>query len=139
MTSLSSGMIDDARAPHVSYTAHVITYNRLTLLNLFCWTDCFTTAVSDGVLRVILSFTTMKETFAVDMAATKRIRPLMKPYRFWIQPRSGLFHRDYHDGKRRKFNELFPEKHVSISKQTRRLTEYAYGPLMLAGTYHLER
>ena len=138
MTSLTSG-IDDARAPHVSYIAHVITYNGLTLLNLFCWTDYFTWAVSADVLQIILGFTTMEETFLVDMAASSSIRLHMELYVFWIQPRELLFKRPYHDGKRRKFNELFPEKEVSIHRQTRRLTEYTFGPLMLAGTYHLER
>ena len=138
MTSLTSG-IDDARVPHVSYIAHVITYNGLTLLNLFCWTDYFTWAVSADVLRIILGFTTMEETFLVDMAASSSIRLHMELYLFWIQPRKLLFKRSYHDGKRKKFNELFPEKKVSINRQTGRLTECTFGPLMLAGTYHLER
>ena len=138
MTSLTSG-IDDARAPHVSYIAHVITYNGLTLLNLYCCTDYFTWAVSAEVLVIILGFTTMEETFKVYMAASSSIRLHMELYLFWIQPRELLFKQSYDDEKRRKFNELFPDKEVSIHRQTRRLTAKTYGQLMLAGTYHLER
>ena len=138
MTSLTSG-IDDARAPHVSYIAHVITYNGLTLLNLYCWTDYFTWAVSAGVLVIILGFTTMEDTFNVESAASSSIRLHMKLYLFWIQPRELLFKQSYDDEKRRKFNELFPDKEVSIHRQTSRLTAKTYGQLMLAGTYHLER
>jgi hypothetical protein len=138
MTSLTSG-IDDARVPHVSYIAHVITYNGLTLLNLFCWTDYFTSAVSADVLQIILGFTTMKETFMFEFAASSSIRLHMKPYLFWVQPRELLFKQSYDLGKRWKFNELFPDKQVSINPQTGRLTESTFGTMMLAGTYHLER